>query len=78
MLLERGAMVNALGGFQGQTALHCAVVNKNIQAVRLLLEYGADVNVRDKSGRTPSELRSVGGFHEIVEVLTEYGVKSVK
>jgi ankyrin repeat protein len=44
--------------------------------VRLFLEHGADVNARDKYGRTPSE--SGSGHPEIVELLSEYNAKFVK
>ena len=44
----------------GWTPLHWAVQKENIQVVRLLLEHGADVNARDKSGKTPSQLGSSG------------------
>jgi ankyrin repeat protein len=46
--------------------------------VRLLLEYGADVSVRDKSGSTPSELASMYEHQEIVELMSPYGAESVK
>ena len=48
------------------------------QVVQLFLEHGADVNARDKLGKTPSELGSQNGFHEIVELLSAYVAKSVK
>jgi ankyrin repeat protein len=45
--------------------------------VRLPLEHGADVNARDESGDTPSQLGSRRSHHEIVELLSEYGAESV-
>ena len=56
MLLKRGASTNILDNNFGPTPLHHAVGDGNIQAVRLLLEHGADVHARDKRGKTPSEL----------------------
>ena len=79
MLLERGAMVDARGNY-GRTPLHWAAENGLTELARLLLEYGADVNVRDEDGGgdTPSELGSQMGHHEIVELLSDYDASSVK
>jgi ankyrin repeat protein len=48
MLTKSGADVTVNDSFTGKTPLHLAVEKANIQAVRLLLEHGADVNVRDE------------------------------
>ena len=78
MLLERGARVNDHEA-RGMTPLHCAVRSGSIQTVRLLLEHGADVNAQDsKVGITPSKLGSMMDRPEIVELLSEYGAKSVE
>jgi ankyrin repeat protein len=69
MLLERGAVIDVRNNF-GETPLHYAVGNGNIQIVRLLLEHGAAC---DGSGKFP-----YGSPHEIVELLSEYGAKSIK
>ena len=78
MLLIRGARINASGDSYSRTPLHWAVAQRRIQAVRLLLEYGADIKARDKSGDTPSQYGSSSGEHEIMELLSEYGAESVK
>jgi ankyrin repeat protein len=78
MLLKCGASVNVFDTLFCGTPLHRAVDKGDIQAVRLLLEHGADVNARDKHDRTPSELGSRSGRHEIVDLLSEYGAESVK
>jgi ankyrin repeat protein len=77
MLLKREATVDVPDKNNGKTPLHQAVLEGNIQFVRLLLEHGADVNARDKRGETPSQTGSSMGRHEIVELLSEYGAKSV-
>lgn len=52
----------------GASALHYAAINGRRDMVRLLLEYGADVNARDgQFGATPAGwaieyLREVGGY----------------
>ena len=75
MLLKCGASTNILDNNFGATPLHHAVGDGNIQAVRLLLEHGADVHARDKRGKTPSQLTKQ---QEIVELLFQNGAKSVK
>jgi ankyrin repeat protein len=42
--------------------------------VRLLLEHGANVNVRDNKGKTASQLMTQ---QKIVDLLSKYGAKSV-
>jgi ankyrin repeat protein len=74
MLLEQGTRVN-VHETDGWTPLHYIVGRENIQAVRLLLEYGADVNACTKAGTTPSQIATQP---EIVELLSEYGIESVK
>ena len=44
--------LNAIDG-EGLSVLHRAVRANNIQAVRTLLDNGADINLKDKDGFTP-------------------------
>jgi hypothetical protein len=78
MLLEREALINAR--YQSDmTPLHWAAQGGGrTEVLRLLLEHGADVSARDEYGSTPSELASLYGYPEIVELLSEYCAKSVK
>ena len=78
ILLERGAAVNDAQGNLGRTPLHRAVNARKPQIVRLLLEHGADVSVRDEGGRTAYQLASHCEYQEIVELLSAYGASSVK
>ena len=73
-LLDHGADINARDR-DDWTPLRWAVQRNNTDVVRLLLERGADVNVRDKDGTTASQHADK---QEVVELLTEYGAKSVK
>jgi hypothetical protein len=45
-------MVN-VPGYNNITPLHEAVLNNKLEAVKLLLMYGADVEARDVNGMTP-------------------------
>jgi ankyrin repeat protein len=45
--------------FLGMTVLHIAVFWNNMEAVRILVEAGADVNAQDDDGCTPYDLASL-------------------
>ena len=55
---------------KGQTALHLAVLNKNIAAVRQLLEHGANIGVHDINDISPLFLAEFN--HPILHTLYEY------
>lgn len=70
-LLQRGAKVNLQNSF-GATALMYAVNHpvRSPERVRLLLRYGADVNLTDRQGRTVfSLLEYRSQIPEVAEVL---------
>ncbi|XP_067354943.1 ankyrin repeat and SOCS box protein 5-like isoform X2 [Channa argus] len=59
ILLHRGASVNV--GRGGDSPLHAAVRQDSADQVAALLDYGADVNVRDGNNLRPVELAPPGG-----------------
>ena len=83
MLLKHKAEID-VSNEDGESPLHLAgngvlETGGRVGVVRLLLEQGADPNLRDSSGLTPSECVSDGeGKEEILQLLSEYGAKSVK
>uniref|UniRef100_A0A0G4HP08 Uncharacterized protein n=1 Tax=Chromera velia CCMP2878 TaxID=1169474 RepID=A0A0G4HP08_9ALVE len=73
LLLRKGAAVDATDR-HGQTPLHRAVLNGQQSILELLLEYGADVNVKDVNangspGMTALELAIHIGEREMVTLL---------
>lgn len=49
----------------GMAALHEAVLTGNMEVVKLLVKYGADVHQRDEDGWTPLHMACSDGYPEI-------------
>jgi ankyrin repeat protein len=77
MLLGRGAAIDVRSG-TGSSSLHWAAQGGEVQAVRLLLDNGADVNARNMFDETPSQLASGPKRQEIVKLLSQYGAEYVE
>ena len=65
--------INARGGLM-VAPLVAALRRKHFKVAELLHQYGADINVRNKSENTPLHPACVGGSLEIVEWLLNHGV----
>ena len=68
MLIDNNAQVNVKQQ-AGATALHSAAQNGNVDLLILLLEHGADANIRMEGGKLPADLAREKGFVEIAEAL---------
>ena len=62
-------MAYLLNCSSGLTGLHYAARNGALEAVLVLVEYGADVNARSNSGASPLHRAAYMGHEKIVEVL---------
>jgi len=60
-------------GYQEATALHFAAACGQVEAAKVLLANGADVNAEDRGGRTPLHWASSSGKDAIIRVLLESG-----
>ena len=49
-----------------------AIANNNIELVTLLLEYHADLNIRDSNGNTPLALAKEIGAKEVEDLLLQW------
>ncbi|XP_003707579.2 tonsoku-like protein [Megachile rotundata] len=58
---------------KGETQLHVACINGNIENVEKLLEAGHSTNVRDNFGWTPLHEAANHGYVEIAELLLKHG-----
>jgi uncharacterized protein len=85
LLLKNGADINFQSA-EGWTALHQAVdlsIDSTIQnsgkqgeepteIIKYLLDNGASVSIKDKSGMTPLDLARIYNSHKIIEFLINY------
>lgn len=59
---------------EGYTPLHWAAIHGSKDAVKLLLELGADINeVSEKGGETPVFLAAINDHGDVIKELTKYG-----
>ena len=57
----------------GTTPLHAAARSGHLLVAGLLIEKGAEVNAKDKKGRTPLKLALEGGKKKVVALLKKHG-----
>ncbi|XP_068193476.1 protein phosphatase 1 regulatory subunit 12B isoform X2 [Antennarius striatus] len=62
----------------GMAALHEAVLTGNLEVVKLLVKYGADVHQRDENGWTPLHMACSDGYPEIASCFIPNQVPAVK
>ncbi len=72
-LIEQGEDVNRYTAGSLATPLHHHVANQSLEAIRVLLRHGADVNVQNCWKETPLQLACKVGHQEIVAELVKYG-----
>lgn len=80
LLAEDASLINTrlnervyMGEMRGETPLHIAVDNGDIDITALLLNAGADVNAIDPFYLTPLHIAAWNGDAEIVKLLLQYG-----
>ncbi|HEU4962604.1 MAG TPA: ankyrin repeat domain-containing protein [Bacilli bacterium] len=70
-LLDAGAPVDEPDTLHQRTALHFAVMQDALEATRLLLAAGADVNKQDEEGHTPLYVATRSGNAAMIELLQQ-------
>jgi hypothetical protein len=73
LLSIRNINVNVKDDVHGSTPLHYAAVNGHVEIARLLLQNGADVNVKSDDGFTPLHDAAFNGHVDILHLLVENG-----
>ncbi len=80
-LIARGASValrvdSTSFGTKGFTPLHSAAWSGNLEAIRVLVKHGADLEARDGTYKaTPAEWADYAGRTEAGELLRSFGVR---
>lgn len=78
--LDHGANVNEKCG-TGMTALHILsshVTDKGIEIVKLLLDRGADPEIRNEDGHTVLDRAAIHGIDEIIRLIVEHQGKEAE
>ena len=73
LIKEVGADVNEQGSIVGLTPLISAVFSAQPKIVKLLIDHGADVNLKSKTSYTPLMIAAEKGNLEIVKTLVNHG-----
>ena len=60
----------------GCTPLRDAAIMGDYEPARILIEAGADVNMKDPVGKTPLDYATAEGYDDIVELLLANGARS--
>ena len=77
IFLEAGANPDVQHHMTGDTALHLAAEKKNSSLLKIMLAFGADVDIKNHSGQTPLEIALDQGAQECVEILEDI-IKQIK
>ena len=78
LLLEKGGDTETSLGSEGVTAIHLACYNGFSNIVRILIQFGADVNMPDNNGTTPILYAKAEDRAQIVYLLTQNGARNVE
>jgi ankyrin repeat protein len=71
--INNGLDVNVIDNKNGWSALHYASEKGYTKMVQILLENGANVDIRNYKGQTPLHIAAKKGNVEIVKILLSYG-----
>ncbi|EAY15606.1 hypothetical protein TVAG_208850 [Trichomonas vaginalis G3] len=68
-IIQEGGDIDRQSMFHGETALHFAVENNKIEAVKCLVAHDA-ARLKDESGRTPLAIAIELGYNDIAQILS--------
>ena len=71
--IDAGSDVNEVNKNSGQIALHYASIHNHVLILKLLIDNGSSVNLKDKIGMTSLHLASLGGHKDAAKMLIDSG-----
>ncbi|MDB4794674.1 ankyrin repeat domain-containing protein [bacterium] len=71
--IDAGSDVNEVNKNNGQIALHYASTHNHVLILKLLIDNGSNVNLKDKIGMTSLHLTSLGGHKKAAKMLIDSG-----
>lgn len=74
-LLSVGADVNYQRNLDGYTSLHWAAQKSDLKMIKLLLDSGAQTEIKNTNGQTAMDLAKQRGDDEVLELLQKAGSK---
>jgi ankyrin repeat protein len=72
-LIQQGVDVNSRDAFGDNTGLHWAAIQGLAEMARMLIDNGADVDIRNSAGETPLHWAAKEGQKELVVILIVHG-----
>ena len=85
LCLESGAQINSMGGqktFPLHQSLHYTISNRkrkpkrnHVEVIKILLQNGAIVDLKDRAGRSPLHLAVDNKKIEVIKLLLQYGAQ---
>ena len=73
--VENGAEINVKGSHVKTFPLHSAVSSGNLAIVKILLQNGANVNIQNRTGKSPLCLAATGNRLDLVKLLVQNGAQ---
>jgi ankyrin repeat protein len=73
LLFQKNLVNKSQSDKEKNTALHFAIIQKNYDAIVVLLENGLDIDARNTDGRTSLMLAALSGDEKLTEYLLENG-----
>ena len=75
LLKQHPDLVKVRKGFREETPLHAGASKGHSDIVKLLLDFGLDINSKNNQGDTPLHLASLEGYVSVVDMLIAKGAQ---